>query len=376
MATNVKRDFYEVLGVSRTATEQEIKSSYRKLALQYHPDRNPGNADAEEKFKECSEAYAVLADSEKRARYDRFGHAGVSGNGPSGGGFDPSVFNDFQDIFGDLFGFGDIFGQGSRGRTRAQRGGDMREDITLEFEEAVFGVTRQVKIRRLETCDECKGDGAAPGKAPIHCTTCGGRGQIRYQQGFFAVARTCSTCAGSGKLIVDPCKKCKGQGRVRRERTVTVKVPAGVEEGARILYSGEGEAGIYAGPPGDLYVVLHVKEHPFFQREGSDLHCVIPISFTQAAVGTEIQVPTLEGQQRMEVPEGTQTGTILRLRNKGVPVLNGHGRGDLYVELKVQTPAKLSKRQRELLEELENEGSVENKPVDRGLIDKVKDMFA
>jgi len=376
LATNVKRDFYEVLGVSRTATDQEIKSSYRKLALQYHPDRNPGNAEAEERFKECSEAYAVLADTEKRARYDRFGHAGVAGNGPSAGGFDPSVFNDFQDIFGDLFGFGDIFGQGGRRRSRAQRGGDMREDITLEFDEAVFGVTRQVQIRRLETCDTCKGDGAAPGKAPINCTTCGGRGQIRYQQGFFAVAQTCGTCRGTGKLIVDPCKKCKGQGRMKRERTVTVKVPAGVEEGARILYSGEGEAGLYDGPPGDLYVVLHVKEHSFFQREGSDLHCVIPISFTQAALGTEIQVPTLEGQQRLQVPEGTQTSTILRLRNKGVPVLNGHGRGDLYVELKVQTPAKLSKRQRELLEELESEGSVENKPVDRGLIDKVKDMFA
>ncbi len=377
MATNVKRDFYEVLGVSRTATDQEIKSSYRKLALQHHPDRNPGNPQAEEKFKECSEAYAVLADAEKRARYDRFGHAGVAGNGPSGGGFDATVFNDFQDIFGDLFGFGEMFGQGGgRRRTRAQRGGDMREDITLEFEEAVFGVTRQVQIRRLETCDECKGDGAAPGKPPINCTTCGGRGQMRYQQGFFAVARTCSTCGGTGKLIVDACKKCKGHGRLKRERTVTVKVPAGVEEGARILYSGEGEAGAYDGPPGDLYVVLHVKEHSFFQREGSDLHCVIPISFTQAALGTEIHVPTLEGQQKMQVPEGTQTGTVLRLRNKGVPVLNGHGRGDLYVELKVQTPGKLSKRQRELLAELENEGGVENKPVDRGLIDKVKDMFA
>lgn len=378
MATNVKRDFYEVLGVSRTATDQEIKSSYRRLALQFHPDRNPDNPEAEEKFKECSEAYAVLADTEKRARYDRFGHAGVAGNGPGGGGFDTSVFTtDFQDIFGDLFGFGEMFGQGGgRRRTRAQRGGDMREDIALEFEEAVFGVTRQVKIRRLETCDECKGEGSAPGKPPIPCTTCGGRGQVRYQQGFFAVARSCSTCGGAGKLIVEACKKCKGQGRVQRERTVTVKVPAGVEEGARILYSGEGEAGIYDGPPGDLYVVLHVKEHSFFQREGSDLHCVIPISFTQAALGTEIQVPTLEGQQKLQVPEATQTGTVLRLRNKGVPVLNGRGRGDLYVALQVQTPSKLSKRQRELLAELEGEGAVENKPMDRGLIDKVKDMFA
>jgi len=375
LATNVKRDFYEVLGVMRTASDQEIKSSYRKLALQYHPDRNPDNPEAEERFKECSEAYAVLADTEKRARYDRFGHAGVAGNGPSAAGFDASVFNGFEDIFGDLF--GDMFGQGGgRRRSRTQRGGDMRQDITLEFEEAVFGVTKQVQIRRLETCDDCKGDGAAPGKAPINCTTCGGRGQVRYQQGFFAVARTCSTCGGTGKLIVDPCKKCKGQGRIKRERTVTVKVPAGVEEGARILYSGEGEAGAYDGPPGDLYVVLHVKKHAFFQREGSDLHCVIPISFTQAALGTEIHVPTLEGQHKLQVPEATQTGTILRLRNKGVPVLNGHGRGDLYVELKVQTPTKLSKRQREILTELDGDGAVENKPVDQGLIDKVKDMFA
>jgi molecular chaperone DnaJ len=374
LATNVKRDFYDVLGVSRTATEQEIKSSYRKLALQYHPDRNPDNPGAEERFKECSEAYAVLADAEKRARYDRFGHAGV-GSTPGAGGFDATVFTDFQDIFGDLFGFGDMFGQGQRRRSHGQHGGDMREDIHLEFEEAVFGVTKQVRIRRMETCDDCKGSGAAPGKAPINCTSCGGRGQVRYQQGFFAVARTCSTCGGTGRLIVDPCKKCKGQARVKRDRTVTVKVPAGVEEGARILYSGEGEAGLYDGPPGDLYVVLHVKEHSFFNREGKDLHCVIPVSFTQAALGTEIKVPTLEGEQNLKVPEGTQTGTILKLRNKGVPVLNGHGRGDLYVELKVHTPAKLSKRQRELLEELESEGTIENKPVERSILEKVKDMF-
>jgi len=363
--------------VARTATDQEIKSAYRKLALQYHPDRNPGNPEAEEQFKECSEAYAILADGEKRARYDRFGHAGVSGSGPSGyGGFDTAVFNDFQDIFGDLFGFGDMFGQGQRRRSRAQRGSDLREDLTLEFEEAVFGVTKQVQIKRLETCEICNGSGAAPGKTPINCTSCGGRGQVRYQQGFFTVSRTCSTCGGAGKLVVDPCQKCKGQGRVKRERTVTVKVPAGVEEGARILYSGEGEAGLYDGPPGDLYVVLHAKEHAFFGRDGKDLHCVLPISFSQSALGTEIKVPTLEGEHLLKVPEGTQTGTVFKLKNKGVPVLNGHGRGDLYVELKVQTPGKLTKRQRELLEELETTSSLENKPVDRSLLGKVKDMFA
>ncbi len=372
----MKRDYYEVLGVSRTANDQEIKSAYRKLALQYHPDRNPDNPQSEERFKECSEAYAVLADSEKRARYDRFGHAGVTNGAGGFGGFDPGVFNDFQDIFGDIFGFGDLFGgQGGRRRSRAQRGADLREDLTLEFEEAVFGVTKQVQIRRMEGCDKCKGSGTAPGKAPITCTTCGGHGQVRYQQGFFSITRACSTCGGSGKLIVDPCDKCRGQGRVTRDRTVTVKVPAGVEEGARILYSGEGEAGAFGGPPGDLYVVLHAREHSFFEREGKNLYCMVPISISQAALGAEIQVPTLEGEQTLRIPDGTQTGSTFKLRNKGVPVLNGHGRGDLFVEVKVQTPSRLSKRQRELLQELHTTISVENKPVSRSLLGKVKEIF-
>jgi molecular chaperone DnaJ len=367
----VKRDYYEVLGISRTSTDQEIKSAYRKLALQHHPDRNPGNPDAEERFKECSEAYAVLADSEKRARYDRFGHAGVT-NGAGFSGFDGTI--DFQDIFGDLF--GDMFGQQRGGRrSRAQRGADLREDLTLEFQEAVFGVSKQVQVRRLEECEQCNGSGVAPGKSPINCTTCGGRGQMRYQQGFFAISRTCSTCQGSGKLIVDPCNKCRGQGRVTRERTVKVNVPAGVEEGARILYSGEGEAGLYGGPPGDLYVVLHAKEHPFFERDGKNLYCVVPISFPQAALGTEIQVPTLDGDYTLKVPEGTQTGTTFKAKGKGVPVLNGRGRGDLHIEVKVQTPAKLTPRQRELLEELRATTSVENKPVSRSLLNKVKEIF-
>ena len=344
--------------------------------MQYHPDRNPDNPEAEEQFKECSEAYAVLADNEKRARYDRFGHAGVSNNGGAGG-FDASNFVDVQDIFGDIFGFSDIFGGGRGGRrSRAQRGADMREDITLEFEEAVFGVTKQVKVRRLEECDQCKGSGAAPGKSPITCTTCNGQGQVRYQQGFFAVARTCSTCQGSGKLIVDPCSQCRGQGRVRRERTVTVKVPAGVEDGQRMLYSGEGEAGVHGGPSGDLYVVLHSKEHEFFEREGKDLHCVVPLSVVQAALGTEITVPTLEGQHVLKVPEGTQSGATFKIRSKGVPELNGRGRGDLFVQVKVQTPTKLSKRQRELLEELQETLSIENKPVSRTLLSKMREMFS
>ncbi len=373
----MKRDYYEVLGVSRTSGDQEIKSAYRKLALQYHPDRNPDNPEAEERFKECSEAYAVLADAEKRARYDRFGHAGVgSAAGQGFGGFDPNVFNDFQDIFGDLFGFGDVFGQGGgRRRTRAQRGADLREDLTLEFEEAVFGVTKQVQMRRLEECDQCKGTGVAPGKSPINCTTCGGRGQMRYQQGFFTITRACSTCGGAGKLIVDPCTQCRGQGRITRARTVTAKVPAGVDEGARILYSNEGEAGVFGGPPGDLYIVLHVKEHTFFERDGKDLHCTVPISISQAALGAEIHVPTLEGEDKLKIPEGTQTGATFKLKNKGVPVLNGRGRGDLFVDVKVQTPSKLTKRQRELLEELHATLAVENKPVSRSLLNMVWEIF-
>jgi molecular chaperone DnaJ len=362
-----------VLGVSREASEQEVKSAYRKLALQFHPDRNPNNPDAEEKFKECSEAYAVLADTEKRAAYDRFGHAGVSG--PAG--FDPSVI-DLSDVLNDFlgFGFGEMFGGGgSRRRSRAQRGPDLREDVTLEFEEAFFGTETKVTVRRHETCEDCRGTGAAQGKAPVTCRSCNGRGQVRYQQGFFSMARTCPTCQGAGSVITDPCPKCKGEARVLRQRTVDAKIPAGVEDGTRIRFSGLGEGGAFGGPAGDLYVVLHVKEHPFFEREGNDLHCVIPISFAQAALGTEILVPTLEGDHTLKVPEGTQSGATIRIRNKGVPVLNGHGKGDLFVEVRVQTPSKLNKRQRELLQELEAMTRVENKPQRRTLLGKVKDIF-
>jgi molecular chaperone DnaJ len=363
-----------VLGVTRGASEQEIKSAYRKLALQFHPDRNPNNPDAEEKFKEASEAYAILADGEKRSMYDRFGHAGV-GATAGGGGFDASVFQDFGDIFGEFFGFGDVFGQGSRRRSRTQRGADLREDVNLAFEEAVFGTETTVTVRRHETCEDCRGSGAASGKTPVTCRSCAGRGQVRYQQGFFSIARTCPTCQGTGSVITDPCPKCKGEGRVLRQRTVDAKVPAGVEDGTRIRFSGLGEGGLHGGPAGDLYVVLHVKEHPFFEREGNDLHCVIPISFGQAALGAEIAVPTLEGEQMLKVPEGTQSGTTLRIRGKGVPVLNSRGKGDLFVEVRVQTPGKLNKRQRELLQELEGTIRVENKPQRRTLLGKVKDIF-
>lgn len=361
-----------MLGVSRTVSETELKTVYRKLAMQYHPDRNPNNPDAEERFKEVTEAYTVLADSDKRSLYDRFGHAGV-GSASGGVGFDPSAFQDLGDIFGEFF--GDAFGGGSRRRSRVQRGADLREDLTLEFEEAAFGVEKRVVVRRHEACEECRGSGAAPGKGASTCRSCDGRGQVRYQQGFFSIARTCPTCQGTGSVITDPCPKCKGEGRVLRQRSVDAKIPAGVEDGTRIRFSGGGEAGPHAGPAGDLYIVLHVKEHPFFEREGNDLHCTIPLSITQAALGAEIHVPTLESEHTLKIPEGTQPGTTFRIRNKGVPILNGHGKGDLYVEVRVQIPGKLNKRQKELLQELEASGSVDNQPVMRSLLGKVKDMF-
>jgi molecular chaperone DnaJ len=375
LPSNLKRDYYEVLGVQRGASDQEIKSAYRKLAMQFHPDRNPNNPDAEEKFKEASEAYAILADAEKRGLYDRFGHAGV-GSAGAGGGFDPSTFQDFSDIFGEFFGFGDLFGGGRGGRrNRAQRGADLRDDINLEFEEAVFGTEKKIAYRKQENCDVCGGSGSAGGKAPVSCRTCGGRGQVRYQQGFFSIARTCPACQGAGSVISDPCARCKGEGRVLQPKTIDAKIPAGVEDGTRIRFSGVGEAGIHGGPVGDLYVVLHVKEHPFFQRQGNDLYCVVPISVTQAALGAEIEVPTLESEHMLKIPEGTQSGTVLKIRNKGVPVLNGHGKGDLFVEVRVQTPTKLTKRQRELLQELQGITQVENKPQRHSILGKMKDMF-
>jgi len=361
-----------VLGVVRTSSEQEIKSAYRKLAMQYHPDRNPDSPAAEEKFKEATEAYTVLIDGEKRSMYDRFGHSGVNNVAQ---GFDPTVFQDFTDIFGEFFGFGDIFGGGGRRRSRAQRGADLREDLTLEFDEAVFGTEKRVNVRRHEACEDCHGAGTAPGKAPVQCKACQGRGQVRYQQGFFSIARTCPTCQGAGSVITDPCPSCKGQARIIRERVVEAKVPAGVEDGTRIRFSGFGEAGAFGGPAGDLYVVLHVKEHSFFERVENDLHCVIPISFAQAALGTEIIVPTMEGDHKLKIPDGTQSGTKFRIRNKGVPVLNSHGKGDLFVEIRIQTPSKLNKRQKELLQELDQISRVENKPQVRSLLDKMKDMF-
>ena len=379
-ANVTKIDYYEVLSVSRDASDAELKTAYRKLAMQYHPDRNPNNPEAEEKFKECSEAYQVLSDADKRAAYDRYGHAAFNGGGGGnpfqGGGFGGNA-QDLGDIFGDLF--GEMFnmgGQGGRKASRVQRGRDMRYDMTLEFEEAVFGVEKEIVIKRSETCTDCKGSGAAKGKAPVTCTQCGGRGQQRFQQGFFSVARTCSVCGGTGTLIVDPCTTCKGQTTVQMQHTILVKVPAGVEQDTRIRYQGEGEAGKFAGPAGDLYVVLNVKAHKFFERDGDDLHCVLPISFPQAALGTELEIQTLEGAATIKVPEGTQSGKEFKLRGKGVPHLNSSGKGDLIVEIRVQTPGKLTKQQKELLKQLSETMVVENTPHSRGLFDKVKEMFS
>jgi molecular chaperone DnaJ len=374
LATQAKRDYYEVLGLARTATEQEIKSSYRKLAMQHHPDRNPGDHGAEERFKECTEAYSVLIDGEKRQRYDQFGHAGVNGGGGFSG-FDPSAFTDFSDVFGDIF--GDLFGvnMGSGRRGRPQRGGDARADLTLTFEEAAFGKKTQVKVRRYETCDHCGGSGSAGGKAPSVCATCHGHGQVRFQQSIFSIARTCPSCQGAGRVITDPCSKCKGESRVMRERTVDVTVPPGVEDGTRIRYQEQGDSGPRGAPAGDLYVVLNVRQHSFFEREGKNLYCSVPISFSQAALGDEIVIPTLDGEHKLKVPEGTQSGTTFRIRGKGVPGLQSSGKGDLYVKVRVQTPGKLTKRQRELLEELKGALTMENKPEPRSLFDKVKEIF-
>jgi molecular chaperone DnaJ len=373
-ANVTKADFYEVLQVSRDASDQELKTSYRKLAMQYHPDRNPNNPEAEEQFKACSEAYQVLSDPEKRAAYDRYGHAAFQNGGPSAG----SPFGgaqDLGDIFGDLF--GEMFNMGgTRRASRVQRGRDLRYDLTLEFEEAVFGVEKEISIRRMEACDNCGGTGSANGKAPATCTGCGGRGQVRFQQGFFSVAKTCVRCGGTGTTISDPCAACRGEGLQAKKHEILVKVPAGVEQDTRIRYQGEGEAGRFGGPAGDLYVVLSVKAHKFFERDGDDLHCVIPISFPQAALGTELQIETMEGPATIKIPEGTQSGREFKLRGKGVPHLNEHGKGDLIVEIRVATPSKLSKTQKELLRQLSETMQVENTPTSRSLFAKMKDIFS
>jgi molecular chaperone DnaJ len=370
-----KADYYEVLGVSREAGDQELKSAYRKQALKYHPDRNPGDHAAEEKFKQASEAYQVLSDADKRAAYDRYGHAGLSGQGSGFGGGPFAGGVDIGDIFGDLFGEMFNVGGSQQRSTRQKRGDDLRFDLTIDFEEAVFGSETEVRIRRLETCPTCQGRGSASGRGPTVCSQCQGRGQLRYQQGFFSVARTCGACGGAGSIIGDPCQTCRGETRVTSELKLNVKVPPGVEDGTRIRYGGEGDAGRAGGPKGDLYIVLSVRAHEFFDRKGNDLHCVIPISFPQAALGTEIEIPGIDGPVSLKIPEGTQSARELRVRGRGVPYLNEKGRGDLVVKVVVQIPRKLSRTQRELIKGLAESLSVENKPTSPGLLDKMKDLF-
>jgi molecular chaperone DnaJ len=372
-----KADYYEVLGVSREATDQEVKSAYRKQALKYHPDRNPGNHAAEEKFKEASEAYQVLSDAEKRAAYDRYGHAGLGSQGFAGGPFAGGV--DLGDIFGDLFGEMFSMGGAQRGSSRAQRqqrGDDLRFDLTINFEDAIFGAETEVKIRRLETCSTCKGNGSASGRGPTVCGSCQGHGQLRYQQGFFSVARTCVACGGTGAVISDPCSACRGEGRTATEIKLKVKIPRGVEEGTRIRYGGEGDSGRRGGPKGDLYIILSIRPHEFFERHGHDLHCVLPISFPQAALGAEFEVPGIDGPINIKIPEGTQSGRELRVRGRGVPYLNEKGNGDLIAKVVVQIPRKLSRAQRELVTELAETMTVDNSPTSPGLIEKMKDLFS
>ncbi|MEQ1884414.1 MAG: molecular chaperone DnaJ [Bryobacteraceae bacterium] len=371
-----KRDYYEVLGVGRDADDQALKSSYRKLAMQYHPDRNPGDHTAEEKFKEAAEAYSVLSDGQKRAAYDRFGHAGVTS--AAGNGFDGAAgFPDLSDILSDVFGFGDVFGgaRGGQRRTRSQRGDDVRYDLEIGFEDAMRGLSIDIQVPRLEECVRCQGKGAEPEDGMVTCSTCRGRGEVIYQQAFLSVRRTCAQCSGRGQIIRRPCKECRGEGYLRRERKLKVNIPAGVDDGTQLRLSNEGQPGVNSGPPGDLYVVLKVKAHPIFERHQENLHCTIPITVAQAALGATIDIMTLDGLETLKVPEGSQPGTSLKLRGLGVPRLQGSGRGDLYVHLDVRIPAKLSREQRKLFEQLAELLPPENEPSEKGLFDKMKDYF-
>jgi len=372
-----KRDYYEALGLPRNATEAELKQAYRRLAMKFHPDRNPGDPEAEAAFKEIKEAWEVLKDPRKRAAYDQFGHAGMGGAaGPGGGGFGPG--DAFSDIFGEVF--GDIFGQGRRGRSRVFRGADLRYEVELDLEQAAFGDTVTISLPLAVECAACHGSGAKPGSSPVGCGTCGGRGSVRLQQGFFAVEQTCPQCKGQGTVIDDPCDTCHGEGRVRESKTLAVKVPAGVDSGDRIRLGGEGEAGRNGGPPGDLYVEVLVRPHPIFERRGADLACEIPIGYVAAALGGEVNVPTLgeESTLQLKIPEGTQSGKIFRLRGKGIRPVRGGPQGDLMVHVVVETPVGLNKRQKELLSEFEaslRDSGRSHSPREQGWMDKVRSFF-
>jgi molecular chaperone DnaJ len=367
------RDFYELLGVERDANKAELKTAFRRLARELHPDVNDHDPEAEEKFKEASEAYAILSDPDKRSRYDHFGFDGVGAGGP--GGFPGADFGNFGDIFNDLF--GDLFGgRGSgRRRGRGQRGADLRYNLEVELADVLEGTEASLRIPKMMRCDSCEGSGAREGTQPQRCERCGGSGQAIFQQGLFRISRPCDACAGEGWVIRDPCPDCRGSGRTEGQKTIKVGIPQGVEDGMRLRVPGEGEAGISGGPPGDLYVVISIRHHPLFVREGPDLHCEVPISFVQAALGSEIEVPTLEGKVKLRIPEGTQSGKTLRLRGVGLPTLRSSGRGDQLVRIFVEVPTKLTDRQRDLLEQFAQETGADVSPVTRGFLEKLKDLF-
>lgn len=371
-----KADFYETLGVSKGADPRELKSAFRKLAMKFHPDKNPDDNDAERRFKEINEAYETLKDPQKRAAYDQFGHAAFEQGGPGGfgGGGGAGGFSDiFEDIFGEMMGGGGRARRSSGGR---ERGADLRYNMEITIEEAFEGKAAQIRVPSSVQCDECSGSGAQPGTAPSTCGTCHGSGRVRASQGFFSVERTCPSCHGRGEMISDPCNKCSGQGRVTEERSLSVNIPAGIEDGTRIRLTGEGEAGMRGGPTGDLYIFLSVKPHEFFQRDGADLYCNVPLSMTTAALGGQFDVVTLDGaKSRVKVPEGTQAGRQFRLRSKGMPVLRSNQMGDLYIQISIETPQKLTKRQRELLEEFESLSSKENNPESSGFFSKMRHFF-
>ncbi|MCX8278812.1 molecular chaperone DnaJ [Phyllobacterium sp. 0TCS1.6C] len=370
----MKADYYETLGVARSADEKELKSAFRKLAMQFHPDKNPGDAAAEHKFKEIGEAYETLKDPQKRAAYDRFGHAAFE-NGGMGGGGGFGGAGGFADIFEDIF--GEMMGGGRQRRSGGrERGADLRYNMEITLEEAFTGKTAQIHVPTSITCDECNGSGAAPGTQPVTCGTCSGSGRVRAAQGFFSIERTCPSCHGRGQIIQDPCSKCRGQGRVTEERSLSVNIPAGIEDGTRIRLTGEGEAGLRGGPAGDLYIFLSLKPHEFFQRDGADLYCKVPISMTTAALGGQFEVATLDGTQtRVKIPEGTQNAKQFRLKGKGMPVLRQAAMGDLYIQIAIETPQNLNKRQRELLEEFERISSQDNSPQSTGFFARMKEFF-